>query len=694
MLKTLTRIVLPLLALFSLIFGAAVQAQEAAEIVVLLPDSASSARWEADDRRFFAQAFDAAGVTYSIVNAEGDPTVQFSQAEQAITNGAKVLLLVNLDSGSGASIIQLARDAGVAIIDYDRLTIEGPGADFYVSFDNEAVGRLQGEGLVAAVEAAMIEHPRVAVLNGSPTDNNATLFANGYNGVITPLFDSGAWTLVDDQSVPNWDNQEALVIFEQMLTAAGGEIDAAIAANDGLASSVIAALQNQGLDFIPVTGQDATVGGIQNILAGRQSMTVYKAIKAEAEAAAALAIAVLRGEDTSMMVTGAVNNGTNDIPSVLLVPVSVTADNVAETVIADGFRTWEEICVGEFEQFCPPAEERMAGGEMMAEGSIAVLLPDSASSARWEADDRRFFAQAFDAAGVTYSIVNAEGDPTVQFSQAEQAITNGAKVLLLVNLDSGSGASIIQLARDAGVAIIDYDRLTIEGPGADFYVSFDNEAVGRLQGEGLVAAVEAAMIEHPRVAVLNGSPTDNNATLFANGYNGVITPLFDSGAWTLVDDQSVPNWDNQEALVIFEQMLTAAGGEIDAAIAANDGLASSVIAALQNQGLDFIPVTGQDATVGGIQNILAGRQSMTVYKAIKAEAEAAAALAIAVLRGEDTSMMVTGAVNNGTNDIPSVLLVPVSVTADNVAETVIADGFRTWEEICVGEFEQFCPADR
>lgn len=328
------------------------------------------------------------------------------------------------------------------------------------------------------------------------------------------------------------------------------------------------------------------------------------------------------------------------------------------------------------------------------EGSIAVLLPDSASSARWEADDRRFLAAAFEAAGVEYSIVNAEGDAATQLTQAEQAITAGAKVILMVNLDSGSGAQIIELARAAGVKVIDYDRLTIEGPGADFYVSFDNESVGRLQGEGLVAAVEAAALPAPvRVAVLNGSPTDNNATLFANGYNGVINAKFESGEWVKVDDQSVPDWDNQQALVIFEQMLTAAGGDIDAAIAANDGLGGAVIQALENQGLPYIPVTGQDATVGGIQNVLAGKQSMTVYKAIKAEAEAAAALAIAIVTGADTSMLVTGAVNNGMNDIPSVLLVPVSVTKDNVAETVIADGFRTWEEICVGDFAQYCPAN-
>ena len=684
-----------LLLLLTLVLSVAgVQAQDEGSIAVLLPDSASSARWEADDRRFLSAAFDAAGVDYTIVNAENDAATQITQAEQALTAGAKVLLMVNLDSGSGAQIIELAHEAGAKVIDYDRLTVEGPGADYYVSFDNESVGRLQGEGLVTAVEAAALETPvRVAVLNGSPTDNNATLFKNGYDGVINPLFESGDWVKVDDQSVPAWDNQEALVIFEQILTAAGGDIDAAIAANDGLAGAVIAALENQGLPYIPVTGQDATVGGLQNILAGKQSMTVYKAIKAQAEAAAALAIALVNGDDTSALVTGAVNNGTNDVPSVLLVPVAVTADNIEETVIADGFRTWEEICVGDFEQYCPEGWDEVAAAPEALGGSIAVLLPDSASSARWEADDRRFLSAAFDAAGVDYTIVNAENDAATQITQAEQALTAGAKVLLMVNLDSGSGAQIIELAHEAGAKVIDYDRLTVEGPGADYYVSFDNESVGRLQGEGLVTAVEAAALETPvRVAVLNGSPTDNNATLFKNGYDGVINPLFESGDWVKVDDQSVPAWDNQEALVIFEQILTAAGGDIDAAIAANDGLAGAVIAALENQGLPYIPVTGQDATVGGLQNILAGKQSMTVYKAIKAQAEAAAALAIALVNGDDTSALVTGAVNNGTNDVPSVLLVPVAVTADNIEETVIADGFRTWEEICVGDFEQYCPA--
>jgi D-xylose transport system substrate-binding protein len=331
---------------------------------------------------------------------------------------------------------------------------------------------------------------------------------------------------------------------------------------------------------------------------------------------------------------------------------------------------------------------------------IAVLLPDSKSSVRWETADRKYLSAAFDAAGVTYSITNAQGDAAAQVTQADAAITNGAKVILLVDLDAASGATIIAKARAAKAAVIDYDRLTISGPGADFYVSFDGVAVGKVQGQGLVDAITAAGIKTPRVAILNGSPTDNNATLFSQGGHSILDPLFTAKTYTNVAEQAVPGWDNQKALTIFEQMLTSTNNGIDAVLAANDGLASSVISALKNANLKPIPLTGQDATVAGIQNILAGWQSMTVYKAIKAEANAAAALAIALDKGTDTSKMATATVDQtsgGTNasgnaKLPAVLLTPVSVTKANIADTVIADGFDSWADICVGDFAQYCPA--
>jgi D-xylose transport system substrate-binding protein len=334
------------------------------------------------------------------------------------------------------------------------------------------------------------------------------------------------------------------------------------------------------------------------------------------------------------------------------------------------------------------AAEQPAAAEKKAD-KVAVLLPDSKSSVRWETADRPFLDAAFKAANVPVTIQNAEGDKSTQQQQAEQAITNGAKVLLLVNLDSGSGAAIQANAKSQGVKVIDYDRLTLKG-SADYYVSFDNEAVGKLQGEGLVEGLEKAGKEKPAVAVLNGSPTDNNATLFANGYNSVLKPKFDDGSYTKVDDQSVPDWDNQKALTIFEQMLQKADNKVDGVLAANDGLGNAAISALKQRKLDQIPVTGLDATLEGIQNILAGDQYMTVYKAIKAEADAAAKLAIALAKGEEPPAdLVNGETDNESGQVPSVLLQPEKITKENISK-VIEDDFLKRDEVCAGKFESLC----
>src|SRR5918994_6289090 len=325
------------------------------------------------------------------------------------------------------------------------------------------------------------------------------------------------------------------------------------------------------------------------------------------------------------------------------------------------------------------------GGGGEEAGKVAVLLPDSKSSVRWETVDRPFLRKAFDDAGVEADIVNAEGDKSTQQQQAEQAITNGAKVILLVNLDSGSGAAIAANAKSQDVKVIDYDRLTLKGD-SDYYVSFDNEAVGKLQGEGLVKCMGDK--SPANVAVLNGSPTDNNATLFKNGYDSVINPKFDSGDWKEVDDQSVPDWDNQKALTIFEQMLQKAGNKVDGVLAANDGLGNAAISAIKQRKLPQIPVTGQDATLQGIQNIVNGDQCMTVYKAIKKEADAAAKLAIALAKGETPEAPDT--INNETKDVPSVFLDPVPVTKDNIKDYLGEPDFPKKEEICAGKLASKC----
>ena len=355
------------------------------------------------------------------------------------------------------------------------------------------------------------------------------------------------------------------------------------------------------------------------------------------------------------------------------------------------------------------------------EGSIWVLLPDTASSDRWEKDDRRFFADAFEEAGLSededFHIVNAEGDASTQQSQAEQAIADGASVIVLTSLDTGSGATIIDQAKDAGVKVVEYDRFNTGGSGGDAYVSFDNVQVGAAMAEAMEPAIDALNLAPARVVMLNGGEEDNNSFLFKQGYEATVTERVDAGDWQLVADLFVPEWDNQEAQTLMEQILVDAGNDVDAVFAANDGLANSVINAMEAAGVGPVPLSGQDATAAGIQNVVLGKQTVSVYKPIQDEAGVAAAVALALRSGDDIeeaannyeSPLASGGSDvsiigieaesgeptdsaSGDGVVMYVALVPIGVTADNVADTVIADEFRTIDEICTGDVAstEFC----
>jgi D-xylose transport system substrate-binding protein len=323
--------------------SSATPAPVAAKVGVILPDAASSARWETADRPFLEQAFQAAGVEYDIQNANGDKAKFATIADQMLASGINVLMIVNLDSPSAAAVIAKADAQGVPTIDYDRLTLGG-GAQYYVSFDNVAVGTKIGEGLVTCMQNNGNDAGPVVLLNGSPTDNNATLFKEGYQTVI----EGAGYTIAADQSVPDWDNTKAGTIFEQIYTEVGGDLIGVASANDGLGGAAIAVLERNGVaGEIPVTGQDATDEGLQRVLLGTQCMTVYKAIKAEADAAAALAVALAKGEIptadglATASVTDTETGGT--VKAVLLEPISVFPENVKD-VIADGFTTYDRVC--------------------------------------------------------------------------------------------------------------------------------------------------------------------------------------------------------------------------------------------------------------------------------------------------------------------------------------------------------------
>ncbi|MFG1604703.1 sugar ABC transporter substrate-binding protein [Actinoplanes sp. NPDC049265] len=323
------------------------------------------------------------------------------------------------------------------------------------------------------------------------------------------------------------------------------------------------------------------------------------------------------------------------------------------------------------------------------QGGVGVILPDEKSAQRWKTDDPKFLKQEFDKAGVPVNIQNAQGDRARFIQIGESMIESGVKVLMVVNLDSPSSKIVLDKAKAAGVKTIDYDRLTLNG-GADFYVSFDNKAVGVNQGTVLKQCIAEKGTSNPIIAELNGSPTDNNATEFKNGYDQILQPMYDSAQYTKGPDQWVADWANDEAGVIFTQML-AQQPKIQGVLAANDGLANAVIEVLRKKGMaGKIPVTGQDATVQGLQNILTGEQCMTVFKNIAEEAKAAAKLATDLYNGEPGSASGQQKDVESGAYVPFVSLTPEAITKENINKVINA-GFADPKEICKGsKLQRLC----
>jgi len=328
-------------------------------------------------------------------------------------------------------------------------------------------------------------------------------------------------------------------------------------------------------------------------------------------------------------------------------------------------------------------------------GSIALLLPESQTT-RYESADRPFFEAKFKqlCPGVEIVYSNANQVAADQQQQAEAGIARGAKVLVLDPVDGDAAGAIVKSAKAKNIPVISYDRLIKGGANPDFYVSFDNERVGKLQAQALLEKLTSGGNAKPKITMINGSPTDNNATLFKNGAHSVL-----DGKVDIVKEDAAANWKPEEAQQLMEQFITAVGKDgFDGAYCANDGTAGGAIAAMKAAGIDpkTRPITGQDAEVAAVQRILSGEQYMTVYKAIQPEAEKTAELACALFKGEKPSA--DSKVNNGTIDVPSVLLTPIAVTATgggttkSVADTIVKDKFYgpdTVAKICKG-YEPVC----
>lgn len=324
------------------------------------------------------------------------------------------------------------------------------------------------------------------------------------------------------------------------------------------------------------------------------------------------------------------------------------------------------------------------GGSEASADRACVILPDSASSPRWENGDRPALDKAFTDAGFEADIQNAQGDTNKYATIADQELTKGCGVMILVDYN-GAAVAVTEKAQKQGIPVIAYDRPITTGSAddpkmlADYYVSFDNEQVGELEGQSVVDGLKAAG-KDPATAVvvyMGGDPTDGNAKLFHDGAEKVM-----SAAGIKPAQEPTGVWDGEKSATNFEQALTALGGKVDAVWAANDTNAAGVITVLDKNGLT-VPVSGQDASTAGLQNVLLGKQTATVYKPYKLEADAASKLAISLLNGDKPSA------DKELYGKPFIATTPILITADKVQQVVDA-GDADASEICTGDVAAAC----
>ncbi|SEI14650.1 MULTISPECIES: substrate-binding domain-containing protein [unclassified Leifsonia] len=324
--------------------------------------------------------------------------------------------------------------------------------------------------------------------------------------------------------------------------------------------------------------------------------------------------------------------------------------------------------------------------------TIAFLMPCSTCADRFESKDKPYFIEAVHKLDPSIRVIanNAQGNQATQITQAESALTNGASVIVTSPFTAQAGATIVEKAKANNASVIAYDGM-IDGASPDAYVSFENEKVGEMQGQYLLDHLKPGAT----VVEINGDITSAPGLAFKQGAHKVLDPAFASGKLKLGYESDTAGWDGAKAQASMEQALTTLGNKVDGVLAPNDGLATPIIAALTAQGLNGkVLVTGQDATDPGLTNILAGNQSMTVYKSIHDEANAAAKLAVALAHGDKNAIksLTTTAVKNDAGSVPAIILTPVSVDKSNIADTVIKDGFTTWTKICVGAAASACPS--
>jgi putative multiple sugar transport system substrate-binding protein len=676
----------------------------AGKVGIVLPTK-DEPRWVQDETRF-KEALEAAGYEVEILFSQGDSAKERANVEDLITKGVSVIIITPQDGTAAAAAAEAAEAADVSVISYDRLIRDTDAVDYYVTFDSIAVGAQQAQYLVDNAEGT--GNP-LYLYAGAASDNNAFIFFEGAWGVLQPKIADGTFVIKNSseaealsssadlsrdeyaqiigQITTNWDFNTAKNLAEANLTATTAEDKGNVfilAPNDGTARAIADTFAADGdVTNYFVTGQDAEIASVQYIIDGKQSMTVFKDVRTLVDDAISAAVALLEGSEPNA--TGAYNNGAADIPAIQSPVVSVDADNVQEILITSGYYNAEDFT-------------GVVGAEDVA-GKVGIVLPTK-DEPRWVQDEARF-TEALEAAGYEVEILFSQGDSAKERANVEDLITKGVEVLIITPQDGTAAAAAADVAKEAGVSVISYDRLIRDTDAVDYYVTFDSLAVGAQQAQYLVDNAEG---EGNPLYLYAGAATDNNAFIFFQGAWNVLQPKIADGTFVIKNSseaealsgtvdlsrdeqaqiigQITTNWDFNTAKNLAEANLTATTAEDKGDVfilAPNDGTARAIADTFAADGdVSSYFVTGQDAEIASVQYIIDGKQSMTVFKDVSVLVGDAINAAVALLSGDAPSA--SGSYNNGATDVPAIQSPVLTVDSDNVKEALIDSGYYSADE--------------
>jgi D-xylose transport system substrate-binding protein len=619
-------------------------------------------------RDYLQAEADRLGFEIVFQNANGDEKLQLQQAENLITQGVDLIVILPQNADAACPVIEQAHQANIKVVAFDRL-ISNCDLDYYIGFNNDVIGDMMAEYVFAVKPDG-----NWAMVNGAPTDPNVKQYRDGWLRVIQPALDSGAINMVSDTYTENWDPANAMKAAENFLTANNDDIDVVLAMNDGTGGGVVQALKARNLNGkVLVTGQDGELAAIQRIAEGDQAMTVWKPDDKMATVLAESILKILKGEELPDVST--TNNNFKDVTSVLLVPVAVDKDNICETVIASDYLKLEDIYQNLPKDQWPTCGAASVSTDTTDTGEtykVGVLWDFLQVERRVKARD--YLQAEADRLGFEIVFQNANGDEKLQLQQAENLITQGVDLIVILPQNADAACPVIEQAHQANIKVVAFDRL-ISNCDLDYYIGFNNDVIGDMMAEYVFAVKPDG-----NWAMVNGAPTDPNVKQYRDGWLRVIQPALDSGAINMVSDTYTENWDPANAMKAAENFLTANNDDIDVVLAMNDGTGGGVVQALKARNLNGkVLVTGQDGELAAIQRIAEGDQAMTVWKPDDKMATVLAESILKILKGQDLPDITM--TDNKFKDVPSVLLVPVAVDKDNICETVIASDYLKLEDI-------------